>query len=481
MEADDDNLIEQKEPTKRFVLRKSVRLAILILLYSALCVQAMTTTIFNVANKSIRAELRITERTHEIFNFIFHSGEFIGFICLMVIMRRTDRKSTVLFSVFASCSLLTLFQFSDSQMILMPCYFFIGFCVMAMNVYIILWVDQFGMFSFKTSFLSLINLAKAVGVSLGLILNYTFTPEGFKKSFLIETILLAVIGCALIPIHSVYFASDLLLYKGKFGEENFKWQAKTQQDEGEEDKSIEGAESIYRYRRSGASTQEFDILFIIYQFLKNRVYMSGLFASAILVCAAGGLNNYVMGYINSYFTEPTMSEWRLLKNKILFNIIGPLVASILICIISFFVGNYHNRSTPVLMFIFYLVTAICGNMIPNLESNSAKTCASLIFTIGSSGMVPYLQGVNLSGGTPSKKPFGVIMAVAGGQFLGGIPAPYIYTKMLKSYPTEEVLRIFMRYLWLGVFFDFLMMVFKCMAYPPQPEKKTSPPIEMTEK
>ena len=76
---------------------------------------------------------------------------------------------------------------------------------MVMNVYIILWVEQFGMFSFKNSFLSLINFSKVIGVSLGLLLNYTFTPEGFKKSLLIETILLSAIGCALIPIHSVYF------------------------------------------------------------------------------------------------------------------------------------------------------------------------------------------------------------------------------------------------------------------------------------
>ena len=43
--------------------------------------------------------------------------------------------------------------------------------------------------------------------------------------------------------------------------------------------------------------------------------MSGFFASAIMTCATGGLNNYVMGYINNYFTEPEMGEWRLLKNK----------------------------------------------------------------------------------------------------------------------------------------------------------------------
>jgi hypothetical protein len=296
----------------------------------------MTTTIFNVANQSIRNELRITEKTHTIFNFIFHTGEFISVICLMVLMRRPDRKSTVLFSVFATCCLVGLFQFTDSQMILMPSYFFVGFCVMAINVYIILWVDQFGMFSFKTSFLSLINLAKAIGVSFGLLLNYTFTPDGFKKSFLIETILLAAIGCGFVPFNKVYFTSDLLLYKGKEGAEYYKFRAKTQKEGGEEDKqSCEGAESIYRYRRSGASTQEYDILFIIYQFLRNRVYMSGLFASAILVCSTGGLNYYVMGYINSYFSEPILDEWRLVKNKILYNIIGPLAASILICVISF--------------------------------------------------------------------------------------------------------------------------------------------------
>ena len=60
-----------------------------------------------------------------------------------------------------------------------------------------------------------------------------------------------------------------------------------------------------------------------------------------------------MGYINNYFTDPVMGDWRLLKNKILYSIIGPLIATILISIISFFVGNYHNRSTPVLMFTFF--------------------------------------------------------------------------------------------------------------------------------
>ena len=76
MEVEED-LIEQKEPTKRFVLKKPIRLAILVLLYLSICVQAMTMTIFNVANTSIRAEIRITEKTHAIFNFIYRLCHFL--------------------------------------------------------------------------------------------------------------------------------------------------------------------------------------------------------------------------------------------------------------------------------------------------------------------------------------------------------------------------------------------------------------------
>ena len=98
-------------------------------------------------------------------------------------------------------------------------------------------------------------------------------------------------------------------------------------------------------------------------------------------------------------------------------------------------------------------------------------------------MVPYLKGVNSSCDTPYKKPFGSIMAVAGRFFLEAISAPYIYTKMLKSYPIKEVLRIFMRFLWVGAFFDFLMMVFKIQAYPKKQEKKENKesPIELYDK
>ena len=474
----DDNLIEQKEPSKRFVLRKTIRFLTLILLHSTILVQSMVTTTFNSTNSNIRASLRITEKTHSIFTFIYHVGQFISSICVILVMRRPDRKGTVLFSIFTTFSAVTLFQFTDNQMIIMTIYFFTGFCVMAMNVYINLWIDQLALYAFKTIFLSITNLCRASGISFSLLLNYYFGADNFKKPFLIEAFLLGFIGIALSQIHYVYFMSDLLLYKGQFRDNKLKWEGKTQKKGQEDCQSIEG-ESVYRYRHSGLSTKDDYIILIIYGYSKNRRYMCGLISNLILASATAGFSNYSMGYINTYFTEPKVDETRLLKNKIMFTLIGPFFALILISILSFFVGNYYSRSTPVFMFIFYLLTAICGNIIPYLESHRNLTLASFLYTISSSAMGPYLQGCNLSAGSPSKKPFGITISNISGILFGQIPAPYIYATLLKSFTKEDSLAIFMRFLLVGVFFNFLMMVFRCKEY--QPKKEEKKVIELSEK
>jgi F0F1-type ATP synthase assembly protein I len=474
----DDNLIEQKEPKERFVVKKLIRVLALILLYSTVLVQATVTNIFNTANSNIRAALRITEKTHSIFTFLYHVGQFLSAICVILIMRRPQRKGTVFFSIFTTFFAVALFQFTDNQIIIMPIYFFTGFCNMAINVYICLWIDQLSLFSFKSIFLSLTNLARAIGIAFGIYLNYYFGADNFKKSFLVTCFLLGLIGVGVSQIPDVYFSSNLLIYKGRFGEEKFKWKAKTQAED--EQSQSGGEESIYRYRHSGISTKDTYLLEMIYGLAKNQRYVCGLISNIILAIATSGLSNFSMGYINSYFNDPSVNEaWRITKNKILFTIIAPFIAFVLIGIISFFVGNYYSKTTPAIMFCFYLLTAICGNLIPSLKNNSHFFLCTLLYNIGSSGMGPYLQGTNLSAGTPSRKPYGVTVAVISVTLLGAVPAPYIYASILKSFPKEDVLRIFMRFLIVGAIFNFLMMIFRYKEYPKKQEKK--PEIELIDK
>ena len=73
-------LIEQNEPTKRFLLKKQVCVAILGIKYITICAQAMTMTIFTVfndTNESFHTEIKISESTHAISGLIFHPGELM--------------------------------------------------------------------------------------------------------------------------------------------------------------------------------------------------------------------------------------------------------------------------------------------------------------------------------------------------------------------------------------------------------------------
>ena len=477
----EDNLISESDNKKRFLLRKPIRIITLFLLYAVIMVEAMVVNTFNSNNASIRASLRVTEKTHAIFTFIYHVGQFISSILVIVVMRIQDqRKGTVLYSVFTTFAAVMFFQFTDNQMIIMTIYFFTGFCVMVMNVYITLWIDQLAIYSYKSIFLALTNLYRAAGVACGILLTYYFGSENFKKSFLVEGVLLGCIGFAIIQIPNVYFTSDLLLYKGQFRDSKYKRGAKTIPDE-VDTKSMDGQESIYRYRHSGISTKDDYVIVILYGLAKNRRYMCGLISNIILAIAAGGFSNYSMGYINSYFTEENGGEIRKLKNRILFTLTGPICAFFIIIGLSLIVGNYYSKTTPAIMFCFYLITTIVGNLVPNLSNPRDLSWATLCYSIFSSTMGPYMQGTNLSAGTPSKKPYGVTVGNIGVTLFGNIPAPYIYATLLKTFTREDALGILMKFLCVGACFNFLMLVFRCQEYPKPQEKKPEPAIELSNK
>jgi hypothetical protein len=242
---------------------------------------------------------------------------------------------------------------------------------------------------------------------------------------------------------------------------------------------MEDKESVYRYRHSGLSTKDDYIIMLVYNLKKSKRYVCGMISNVILASCTGGFSNYSMGYINSYFTEENGGEMRKIKNRILFTLIGPITALFVIIIISFIVGNYYSKTTPFIMFSFYLLTTISGNLVPCLKTPRDLSIAALCYSIFSSIMGPFVQGTNLSAGTPSRKPFGVTVNIIAGMILGQIPAPYIYSSLLKRFPREDVLNIFMKFLIVGCVFNFLMLFFRLKEYPKEPEKKPEPAIELS--
>jgi len=342
---------------------------------------------------------------------------------------------------------------------------------MGLNVYIVLWIDQYGMFQYKTFFLAILPIFKAIGSSFGLLLNYYLTPAKYPTQFLIEGIILISIGILISFYDRMYFSSKIWQYKTKNIDEDFKFKGHMV-SHASEDAKIEEAnkgESIFKYRESRPSIEKWYVPEVVYVVVTNPVYASGLFASTILVTCQTGFSMWSVNYINDFFQNKTTLEKLMTNIGISFT--GPVGALICNCLITCKVGGYHSRTTPIFMFIFYLITTVTGNMIPFVTNKALNIILICLFFIGANAMVPYLSGTNLSGGTPSKKPFGVTTATLINTLFGAAPSGFIFGYLKNKLNGDVVMAVnyLMKYLIIGLIFDFLMCYFKVLSYPKKEE------------
>lgn len=461
--------------SKKFTLKKPIRGAILTVLYLCVLAVNMSSKIFPVASKTMKARMELSDIQYGSFGTLFQIGTFVSTVFLMFVFKEPDRKSTILTVLYLCGALLMVFRFVYTPIILMICQFLIGVCSMAINIYIVVWIDQFGMFFYKTVFLTLIGLFKSLGNVLTLLLNYYLGEENYPKLFMTASILTLSLAFILSFFRKEYFSSRIYLYKAKtYDDQQLLWKSKTGKDE--PDSEDHGYDSIYRYRHSDASTADMTTPQIVWGLLTTRVYFMGLLASAVLTTASFGFNFWVIDYFNTVYGN--VKPWDKLYTLVIISVAGPLGASVVNFVIALVIGGYHHKSTCLIMFFFYALATISGNLIPHLTNYAVIVVATSCFFLGSAAMTPYLQGTNFSGGTLSRKPFGILTANLWGLVFGGIPAPIFFAAINKYTNGDKVrtLSYFMKYLYIGLVFDFIMVIFKLSTF-----KKKAPAPKKDEK
>lgn len=481
-ESDEEQATLEVDIKKKFVLKKPIRGLILTLLFLSVMAVNMTMRIFALTSKAIKATLELSDVHFASFGTVFSFGNFASAIFLMIVFRNPDRKLTILSCLYICGGLLLLFRFVTNAIILLPSQFFIGFCSFTINIYIIIWIDQFGMFFYKTLFLTMIGLFKALGIVASTILNHLLGEEKFQTQFMIQALIVLALAVALSFFNKMYFSSRIYLYKANtYDDQSLVWKERTRKNVPEDEtEGFEKYDSIYRYRKSDNSTAHMTPPEIVWGALTNRIYFMGLLASAVLTTASFAFNLYVVEYFNTVFGYVTKADklWTLC----IVMISGPLGASIINFIVALLVGGYHHKSTCVFMFCNYALATIAGNLIPSMTSYKLVVLVSSLFFLGSASVTPFLQGTNFSGGTLSRKPFGIITANLWGTVFGAIPAPIIYAYLMKHFDNDKIktLSYFMKYLWIGLIFDFIMMCFKLTTFKKKPAPKDDKAQELVE-
>lgn len=461
---------EENEPeefpvdiNKKFQVSKGMRVFVNFLLLLGVTAINMCISSFATCKAEIREYLNITEFTLSLFSTVYFLGSFCSTIFLMFVFRDPNRKTVVLTSLFVAGGLLFLYRLIYNPIILLPAQFLIGVCATAINVYMVIWTCDFGLFYYKTFCLSLIILFRTFGGTLSIIINYANSKANFGNTFLVQSLFCLILGFIFIFVDKFYFSSRVYLFKAKTKDDQLLiWRSKNTQDDIREDC---GQNSLFRYRKSDTSTAQMTLLEIIIGALNGRVYFWSLFSSTFLSLATIGLSFQIFDYYNASYQYNV--EYDKLWPKIIITLGAPLASSLLTLCISLVLGGYHHKKTCWIMLTFYLLATISGNILPYFL-DVKKTCFSTTLILTSiyylcvSAITPFTQGTNFSAGTPSRKPYGILLATQVGYVFGATPGPLLFNRLLSFCNNDKTvaLKHWMKLLFVGLFFNIIMVCYK---------------------
>ena len=464
-------LISKNLP-KHFNLKPSIRTCIFTILFFSTICSHMTMSLFRASSQVIKKEIKLTDSQYGFFGSLYHLGKFIGTILLIFVINTQNRKRIVISDLFFLSLLLSFFKFTTNKFILMPSFFFIGIFVMAINIFVPIWIDQFCMIKLKTIFLTMIQFAKAFGLVLGFIINYIMKSENYKNQFLLNSISIMIFAILLSFFPILYFSSRVsILHEVKGNEElNFVLtKSKTKKNEEIEIDRDSNIITMFGIRTSNESTAGIDIGSKIFKILLNKFFFCCVFATMILLTSVTSFNFWIIEYIPSVLK--ISDEKYKLYTYLIITISGPLGGLVTNIILSMILGQKEITYSPLFMFLMYLITVIAGNSITLIENNYILfLISSIIYSMGASSVIPMIQGICLSSVSISLKGISFTLYNLIVHLFGEVPSSYVYGYLQEKYIEEnkgnkseknekKAMSIMMMYTILGVFFAFFIFIF----------------------
>ena len=445
-ESNKVKLISKNLP-KHFNLRPSIRTSIFTILFLSTIASHITMSLFRASSQVIKKKIKLTDSQYGFFGSLYHLGKFIGTILLIFVINRQNRKRMIINDLFFLSILLSLFKFTTNKFILMPTFFLIGIFVMAVNIFVPIWIDQFCTIKLKTIFLTMIQFGKAFGLVLGFILNYFMKSENYQNQFLLNSISILIFAILLSFFPILYFSSRVSILHEVKGNEEFNF--------------------ILNKNPTSKKNEEIEI-----DRDSNIITMFGIRTSNE---STAGIN---FGEYIPLVLKISDEKYKLYTYLII-TISGPLGGLITNIFLSLILGQKGNIYSPFFMFLIYVITVIAGNSITYIENNYILFLVScIIYSMGASSVNPMIQSICLSSVSTSLKGISFTLFNLMIHLFGEVPSSYIYGYLQEKFIEEnkknnvnkeqniekKAMSLMMMYSLFGIFFAFLSFCFNCCKF-----------------
>ena len=418
-----NNINENKNANKenKLTLYKSIRILVYCLLLLSIIFINMSASIFPSSSIDIKEYLKINDYQFGQFFLYSSLGKIIGSILYFTIKRVINRKVLLILTTLINSTILIVFQFTNSFWVFSLLKGIMGITDMLIQIFVPVWIQQFGIAKYKLGLTSIIQLSNPFGKVLAFIGNNYFLWLTIYK---ILGVFFGLIFISFIIIPNQYTAKNILiLIDNETGEEmidkrseqNVTFYTVTEDDEDSSNKSVplldknnnnNGLELESNLNINNLISQNgnkkimhvttnisfFSRLKMIFN---NKIFMISLIIRTLLIGIQSTLSFWIPDIIIRLEDIQKKTSQNLFSNILI--IITPPLGSFMSRLMGNFtiIGYKRKKKTTIFLILSYALSCICGLFIPNKKSFSF-IASIIVFLFCSSASLPMLQGICMS-------------------------------------------------------------------------------------
>ena len=437
----DQNLIDENKPQEQ--LSRKLRVFIFLILISLSVLINCDNGILSFCKKQIIRDFQLDEKGYRLLNKIVLYGTI--FCCIVFIyLLQTDRKRLLtLVCFFINGVAFFSYYLTFNRRILYIVKFLNVICIYYSRIYILVWVDQFGIKKYKIMMMTINNFTVPLGKAVGYCLGALNGPDKWYLNYMIIGSLILGFGSLLLIFPSKYFSNkyNFIGYQ-KEGEEGFVNKV-----------SGCGSTSFFENEEMKIRKTKKESLLAA---LKNPVYFLSVLAIAIHNFCLQTINSTIVSYIIDDIKmneeEKTTKFLPLYGSATVF---GPLIGDIFGVLCGSCVGGYEEKKS-VFLIRGFATFALLSSFLVIYSDSAAFLCVGLfLFNFFVFALYPIINGYIVSSIPNKFKGSSFSISILFYYFFGYLgPTLYTFLKKVFKDATRLPWRIIIHMFTLG-FFAFL--------------------------
>ena len=338
-------------------------------------------------------------------------GRVIGNLLYIYFNNKLSAQVILSFSMITKGALAILFKFSKDFNLLVFVRGIVAVFRMPPSIYCGVWIDQFGIQKYKTVMMSTIPMVQTGGKMLGFLFHIIVGEENWRMGFVIQGILMIIIGILLTFFPSIYFSNKI--------------KAKEKTEETKDNITVfEYTERSKQMAKTDRKSKVKQFFLDVYELISNPIWTISMIGRALLFGITTTIHFWVSDYMKNVILIKDKREVFVIYTII--SILGPLGGVICNSIVNPLIGGYEKKKASYAAILLHISEVICGMSMAFLRNKMSFLVLTLFYFLFDSSVIGIINGINISSVRPEIKATGFSIANLVTHSLCAGPGPFLY-------------------------------------------------------